>query len=297
MQKLRKRKQEKNKESYLETIRVEKQELRKRKQEENKESYLETNKVVMQNLRKRKQEENKESYLEINKLQKQGLRKSKQEESEESHLAMKKRNKQDNQKYRKLKDQHVNELERRRRFHEAVLFGPIFICSCCHRKMYENGVTKLTHESEINFDKTKTGFYRSCIPNDILVRVNLNGTIEKTGYYICHTCKSSMKLGKIPSMSVNNGLRIVNIEQNCHLTELENNLIAQNINFQYIFCLQKSRWAGTKKQMISVPVAPETIQETVQQLPRIPREAGLVEVKLKRKIIYDGCHKKNVLTL
>ena len=93
-------------------------------------------------------------------------------------------------------------------------------------------------------------------------------------------------------MSVQNGLKLTKIEEGCHLTELENNLIALNINFQYIFCLQKSRWAGTKKQMISVPVAPETVQETVHQLPRIPREAGLVEVKLKRKKIYDNCHKK-----
>ena len=291
-QDLRKRKQMENKESYLETNKVEIQKLRKRKQNENNEAYLETLRVEKQDLRKRKQDENKESYLETIRVQKQGLRKRKQEESEESHLAMKKRNKQDNQKYRKIKDQNVNELERRRRFHGAVLFGPIFICSCCHRKMYENGVTKLTCESEINFDKTKTGFYRSCIPKDILVKINLNGTIEKTGYYICHTCKSSMKIGKIPSMSVNNGLRIVNIEQNCHLTELENNLIAQNINFQYIFCLQKSRWGATKKQMISVPVTQETVLNTVQQLPRIPREAGLVEVKLKRKKIYEGCHKK-----
>ena len=101
-----------------------------------------------------------------------------------------------------------------------------------------------------------------------------------------------MMIGKLPSMSRQNGLHLTNIEEGCHLTELENNLIALNINFQYIFCLQKSRWAGTKKQMISVPVAPETVNETVQQLPRIPREAGLIEVKLKRKMIYDGCHKK-----
>ena len=104
-----------------------------------------------------------------------------------------------------------------------------------------------------------------------------------------------MMMGKLPSISVQNGLQLTTIEKGCHLTELENNLIALNINFQYIFCLQKSRWAGTKKQMISVPVTPETVKETVQQLPRIPRDAGLVEVKLKRKQIYDGCHKKEYI--
>ena len=73
---------------------------------------------------------------------------------------------------------------------------------------------------------------------------------EKTGSYICHTCKTSMKRGKIPTTCIQNGFQLVNIEEGCHLTGLENNLIAQNIIFQYIFYLKKSRWAATKKQMV-----------------------------------------------
>ena len=33
---------------------------------------------------------------------------------------------------------------RRNNFCRAVIFGPIFICSCCRRRLYENGVTKIT---------------------------------------------------------------------------------------------------------------------------------------------------------
>ena len=47
--------------------------------------------------------------------------------------------------------------------------------------------------------------------------------------------------------------------------------------------------------MISVPVAVETVLNTIQQLPRVPREAGLIEVKLKRKKIYEGCHRKEYI--
>ena len=101
-----------------------------------------------------------------------------------------------------------------------------------------------------------------------------------------------MKRGKIPAMSVQNGLKLVGIDDGCILTELENNLIAQNIIFQYIFCLKKSRWAATKKQMVSVPVTQEAVLNTLIKLPRIPKEAGLSEVKLKRKLSYDRCHKK-----
>ena len=81
----------------------------------------------------------------------------------------------------------------------------------------------------------------------------------------------------MPAMAVQNGLHLVDVPDDIKLTELENSLIAQNINFQYIFQLHKSRWAATKNQMISVPVSPEQVKETVSQLPRLPKDAGLIE--------------------
>ena len=47
--------------------------------------------------------------------------------------------------------------------------------------------------------------------------------------------------------------------------------------------------------MISVPVSTTTVISTVQQLPRLPREAGLVPVQLKRKKEYERCHKKELV--
>ena len=88
--------------------------------------------------------------------------------------------------------------------------------------------------------------------------------------------------GKVPSMATINGLYLPPYEEQCCLTELENNLIAQIINFQYIYQLKKSRWAATKKQMISVPVVPQTVRTTIQQLPRLPKDANLIEVGIKR---------------
>ena len=104
-----------------------------------------------------------------------------------------------------------------------------------------------------------------------------------------------MRRGKMPSMAVQNGLQLKEINECCNLTELENNLIAQIIIFQYIICLPKSRWAATKKQMISVPVPPETVLDTVQQLPRLPRESGLIPVQLKRKMEYNANHKREYI--
>ena len=127
------------------------------------------------------------------------------------------------------------------------------------------------------------------------MEIELNGNWDKTGSYICSTCKTTMLNGKIPSMATVNGLFLPPIEEQHLLTDLENNLIAQLLNFQYIFCLKKSRWAATKKQMISVPVPPETVQQNLQQLPRIPSEAGLIEVGIKRKMEYNRSHIKQLI--
>ena len=130
---------------------------------------------------------------------------------------------------------------------------------------------------------------------EIPLKVTFNNKQHKSGFYICQTCKLAMENGKIPAMAVDNNLDLVPIKEEDYLTELENNLIAQNINFQYIYCLPKSRWGATRKQMISVPVDTSTIVNTMKELPRLPKEAGLIHVKLKRKKIYEGCHRKELI--
>ena len=59
-------------------------------------------------------------------------------------------------------------------------------------------------------------------------------------------------------------------EENCwrKLPEFEYNLIAPNLKFQYMDCLKICKWATTKNQLISVPVSPETVLNTVQIINR-----------------------------
>ena len=102
-------------------------------------------------------------------------------------------------------------------------------------------------------------------------------------------------VGKIPAMAVVNGLQLASIRDDCYLTELENNLIALNLNFQYIFCLKKSRWAATKKQMVTIPIHPEDVLNTTKNLPRLPADSGLIPVGLKRKLSYKHCHRKEYI--
>ena len=94
-------------------------------------------------------------------------------------------------------------------------------------------------------------------------------------------------------MSVCNNLDVVPInDPELQLSELENNLIALRIMFQKIYYLPKSRWTALKDRVINIPVEKENIINTIEKLPRLPIESGLVEVKLKRKLEYTNNHKR-----
>jgi hypothetical protein len=64
------------------------------------------------------------------------------------------------------------------------------------------------------------------------------------------------------------------IDGEIKLTELENYLIAQNIIFQKMFQLPKSRWSATKDKLVNIPVSLNDVLNTVSSLPRTPSEAG-----------------------
>ena len=93
-------------------------------------------------------------------------------------------------------------------------------------------------------------------------------------------------------MPVANGMELVKVDPDLQLIELENNLIAKRILFQKIYKLPQSTIAACKDKLVNIPIYDNDILNTIAQLPRTPKEAGLLEVKLKRKLQYDNCHKK-----
>ena len=50
--------------------------------------------------------------------------------------------------------------------------------------------------------------------------------------------------------------------------------------------------AGCKDKLINIPVHDKDVINTIQNLPRTPNEAGLLEIQLKRKMEYNNFHKK-----
>merc|ERR1712240_861531 len=101
------------------------------------------------------------------------------------------------EKCQRITKERIDDGTRILNFEKANLFGPIFICSCCKRRLYENGVTKITPDLKQKFEDKHKDIYRKCVRREELVKIKLNGSDHKTGHYLCGTCKSTMMSEKV----------------------------------------------------------------------------------------------------
>ena len=185
----------------------------------------------------------------------------------------------------KNKQKNWDERDRLKDFRNATMYNAIFICNCCHRRLFIENVEMITSELISSLNKAKEGIFRKS--TDEKIEIFLNG---KKNSYVCKTCLKHMKAKRMPPMSVKNKLILEKQDENMHLTELEGSLIAKDIIFQKIYQLPKSRWTALSDKIINVPIHDEDIMNTVAMLPRTPKEAKLIGVSLKRKLEYKNTH-------
>ena len=183
----------------------------------------------------------------------------------------------------KDKYQSVDEQKRYENFRSAIQYGPIFPCNVCHRTFVKTSVVDINDQRISKLEEKSPGLYEKTVAHDVY----MNGQ-----QYICNTCNRwIMHNHKIPPLSVKNGLYIEDIPSELDLSELSNVLIAKNIIFLKIFKLPKSRWNALKDRIVNVPVTDDDILQTLSELkslPRLPDQAGLVPVQLKRKVSYKS---------
>ena len=175
------------------------------------------------------------------------------------------------------------------------MFGPIFVCSSCHQKLFSHQVEKMTDTLKDAIDAVDPDIREKYIDEEIIVDLGKDEYGKENKYpYLCKSCKNYLKKGKLPKLCTYNGLGIDPLgNPEIKLSELENNLIARNIIFQKIHKLPKSRWSGTHDRLVNVPVGPQDVLNTIESLPRTPAEAGIIPiipVKLKRKLEYKTTH-------
>ena len=165
-------------------------------------------------------------------------------------------------------------------FHSSITVGPIFVCTCCHQTWFRKNVSMIKN---INISARDIRLY--CTK---LLSVNKEE-------WVCHTCLSSIRDGKVPKLSVANGMKWPEKPKELDLHQLEERLIALRIPFMQIRELPRGGQYSLKGNVINVPV---DIQPTVSCLPRPMDENFTVAIQLKKKLTYKKVDfKENVRPL
>ncbi|XP_061170416.1 uncharacterized protein LOC133179738 [Saccostrea echinata] len=250
---------------------------RDRKKKEDKRSNLseEQKSKICASERKRKKEklqslteEQKTGFNERDRQKKEDKRSNLSEEQKTKICASERKQSRRKQDFRTLQ----NEDQVIQRFSKDIHQYPEYVCTCCRRLLYRRSVTHVGTES---FKNSSEEVVNSCI----------TGRISALGFqWICQTCARYVKKNQIPPQALYNDMEVSDIpEELAKLTSLERRLISRRYPFMKMLALPKGKQSGIKGAVVNVPVNEENV---VNKLPRLPNEAGVIPLRLKRKIVY-----------
>ena len=156
------------------------------------------------------------------------------------------------------------------KFHASIAMGPLYICSSCTQSWFRCSVSVVDRS---NYEES---IWEKCLVSYVSVD-------DKE--WICQTCHNDMKKGKIPRLSLANGLGFPVKPPELYLHNLEERLVALRIPFMQIRELPRGGQIAIKGQVINVPV---DIQPVISTLPRLFSDSGTIAVKLKKKLAYKS---------
>ena len=152
---------------------------------------------------------------------------------------------------------------------------PVYICTACHRLLWKKGVQHLNMN---NYNSVDSG-----ILNFVLAakyrKYSADGLI-----YICLSCNKKLRSGTIPAQSKANCMDLEEIPDELKdLNNLELHTISKRILFMKLVKLPRGKHKGIKGATVNVPA---DLGPACTLLPRIPTEAHIISLKLKRKLEY-----------
>ena len=187
----------------------------------------------------------------------------------------------DNKSHNLPKQKHFNSIkECIKQFHSSIAVGPLFVCTCCHQTWFRKAVSMLKN---INISAKSVKLYCTQF------------TSINDEEWVCHTCLGELRDGKVPKLSVANGMKWPNRPPELDSHQLEERLIALPIPFMQIRALPRGGQYTLKGNFINVPV---DIQPTVSCLQGPMDENFTIAVQLKKKLSYKKVDfKENVKPL
>jgi len=156
-------------------------------------------------------------------------------------------------------------------FRTNIKCGPEYICTSCDQLWYRSSVTKCN-----------PNLYKRC-PQNILKLCLTGGKSINNTEWICSTCHSNLKDGKLPSCAKANKMIFPDKPEILNLTVLEERLVSPRIPFMQIRELPTGGQLSIHGNVINVPA---DVNSTVNVLPRPVNESQTIPIKLKRRLSY-----------
>ena len=157
------------------------------------------------------------------------------------------------------------------RFHDNIRCGPEYICTCCDQLWYRSSVIKCYVS---NFSNCEHTIVQACI-------TGLRSVHDTK--WICNTCHSNLKEGKLPQCPKANNMSFLEKPEVLDLTPLEKRLISPCIPFMQIRELPRGGQLSIHGNIVNVP---SDVNSTVHSLPRPISESQTIPIKLKRHLSY-----------
>ena len=156
------------------------------------------------------------------------------------------------------------------KFREEVQKGPEYICIACNRMLY-----RFTVRSAAAVLALKTEVSELCTTQ--------MGS-QKITEWICFTCHNHIQKGKVPPMSLANGLAFPTKPKKMVLHSLEWRLLSPRLVFMKIHQAPRGKQFKIEGNVVNVI---SKMANAVNMLPRKPSDTDTIPVKLKRRLKYS----------
>ena len=161
------------------------------------------------------------------------------------------------------------------RFNAAVKEGPDYVCTCCHRLMYHKTVVQFR---PAKYTRLSDELLHQLFPPSLLY------TSAQLKIWMCKTCDSALKRGNMPTQAKANNLVLEPIPTELgDLNPMEIRLISLRIPFMKMMALPCGKQKAIHGPVVNVPT---DLHPVCDLLPRLPSQAQIVPMKLKRRLCY-----------
>ena len=145
-------------------------------------------------------------------------------------------------------------------FHKNIGVGPEYICTCCDQLWYKSSVTQCN-----------ASVYKSCSREILTLCLTGLKSVDNTEW-ICSTCHSNLKAGKLPTCAKANKMTFPEKPDVLKdLTPLEERLISPRIPFMQVRELPRGGQLSIHGNVVNVPA---DVNSTVSVLPRPINESN-----------------------